>query len=166
MKFCEVSWNTYSNWYWKFQLSSLKSKKVLFLKKYNLGLNRPWELQQMAFAVPIFSEGFARDLWISRPPHYPLGEQESSGWLYKIEWNYRENVGSWKIRKFLQKEFQPIVSYTSRKTCHEAGWDRNLHWFSTEPTFFNFFFARFATFFFAEIYFAFQKETLEVTRFT
>ena len=33
MKFCEVSWILISNWTWKFQLSTLKNKKVLFLKK-------------------------------------------------------------------------------------------------------------------------------------
>ena len=33
MKFCEVSRNLISNWTWKFQLSILKNKKVLFLKK-------------------------------------------------------------------------------------------------------------------------------------
>ena len=36
MKFCEVSRNSISNRYWKFQLSILKNKKVLFLKKYFL----------------------------------------------------------------------------------------------------------------------------------
>ena len=33
LKFCEVSWNSISNRYWKFQLSILKNKKVFFLKK-------------------------------------------------------------------------------------------------------------------------------------
>ena len=33
LKFCEVSRNSISNWTWKFQLSILKNKKVLFLKK-------------------------------------------------------------------------------------------------------------------------------------
>ena len=32
LKFCEVSRNSISNWIWKFQLSILKDKKVLFLK--------------------------------------------------------------------------------------------------------------------------------------
>ena len=36
LKFCEVSRNYFSNRCWKFQLSILKNKKVLFLKKYNL----------------------------------------------------------------------------------------------------------------------------------
>ena len=36
MKFCEVSRNSISNRHWKFQLSILKSKKVLFLIKYYL----------------------------------------------------------------------------------------------------------------------------------
>ena len=84
---------------------------------------------------------------------YPLGQQGSSGWWYKIEWNYRENVGSWKIRKLLQKYFQPIVSYMSRKTCHEAGWD----WFSSEPTFFNFFFLPILPTFFCRNLFRFSK---------
>ena len=33
LKFCEVSRIKISNWTWKFQLSILKNKKVLFLKK-------------------------------------------------------------------------------------------------------------------------------------
>ena len=37
LKFCEVSRILISNWTWKFQLSILKNKKVLFLKKYFLG---------------------------------------------------------------------------------------------------------------------------------
>ena len=36
LKFCEISRNSFSNRCWKFQLSILKNKKVLFLKKYNL----------------------------------------------------------------------------------------------------------------------------------
>ena len=36
LKFCEVSRNSISNRFWKFQLSILKNKKVLFLKKYFL----------------------------------------------------------------------------------------------------------------------------------
>ena len=33
LKFCKVSWNSIPKWTWKFQLSILKNKKVLFLKK-------------------------------------------------------------------------------------------------------------------------------------
>ena len=33
LKFCEVSGNSFSNRRWKFQLSIIKNKKVLFLKK-------------------------------------------------------------------------------------------------------------------------------------
>ena len=33
LKFCEVSWNSFSNRFWKFQLSILKNRKILFLKK-------------------------------------------------------------------------------------------------------------------------------------
>ena len=33
LKLCEVSRNSFSNRFWKFQLSILKNKKVLFLKK-------------------------------------------------------------------------------------------------------------------------------------
>ena len=32
LKLWEVSWNSFSNWFWKFQLSILRNKKVLFLK--------------------------------------------------------------------------------------------------------------------------------------
>ena len=37
LKFCNVSWNSISNWTWKFQPSILKNKKVLFLKKFFFG---------------------------------------------------------------------------------------------------------------------------------
>ena len=37
LRFCEVSSNSISNWTWKFQLSILKNKKVLFLKNLFLG---------------------------------------------------------------------------------------------------------------------------------
>ena len=37
LKSCEVSQNSFWNRCWKFQFSILKNKKVLFLKKYNLG---------------------------------------------------------------------------------------------------------------------------------
>ena len=40
LKVCEVSRIKISNWTWKFQLSILKNKKVLFLKKIFLGLYR------------------------------------------------------------------------------------------------------------------------------
>ena len=33
LKFCEVSRNSFSNRFWKFQLSTLKNEKVLFLNK-------------------------------------------------------------------------------------------------------------------------------------
>ena len=36
LKICKVSQNSISNWTWKFQLSILKNKKVLFLKKKSL----------------------------------------------------------------------------------------------------------------------------------
>ena len=61
LKFCEVLQNYVSYRCWKFQLSILKNKNVLFLKNIwskPKSLNRPREFQQMAFAVPIFSEGF------------------------------------------------------------------------------------------------------------
>ena len=36
LNFCKVSRNSISSWTWKFQLSLLKNKKVLFLKRYFL----------------------------------------------------------------------------------------------------------------------------------
>ena len=47
LKFCEDSRILISNWTWKFQLSSLKNKKVLFLKKiffkpYRQGTSKRW----------------------------------------------------------------------------------------------------------------------------
>ena len=38
LKFCEVSRKYFSNRFWKFQLSILKNKKVLFLKKNKIKL--------------------------------------------------------------------------------------------------------------------------------
>ena len=60
LKFCEVSRKSISNRYWKFQLSILKNKKLLFLRKYirSQSLNMSREIQKMAITVLIFSEGF------------------------------------------------------------------------------------------------------------
>ena len=61
LKFCEVSWNLFSNRCWNFQLSILKNKKVLFLKNYNLGHSfyiGQESFNRWRFAVPIFREGF------------------------------------------------------------------------------------------------------------
>ena len=33
LKLCEVSWNSYSNWFWKFQLSIFKNEKSFIHKK-------------------------------------------------------------------------------------------------------------------------------------
>ena len=59
-KFCEISWNSFSNRCWKFQLSTLKNKKVLFLKKF---LSRcQYQNKKTLFTDPIFSEGFGSSL--------------------------------------------------------------------------------------------------------
>ena len=57
LKFCEVSQNSISNWTWKFQLSILKNKKVLFLKKKFF---KPLSIsKQKSFVYWLnFSEGF------------------------------------------------------------------------------------------------------------
>ena len=57
LKFCKVSRNSISNWTWKFQLSILKNKKVLFLKKKILGRCQ-YQNKKALFTDPIFSEGF------------------------------------------------------------------------------------------------------------
>ena len=66
LKLCEVAWISFSNRCWKFQLSILKNKKVLFLKK-NFGRCQ-YQNKQALFADPIFSEGFdwKYQLWFSR----------------------------------------------------------------------------------------------------
>ena len=64
LKFCEVSRSSLLNRCCNFQLPILKNlKKNTFIpeKNYDLG-NRPREFQQMALAVPIFSEGFGVSL--------------------------------------------------------------------------------------------------------
>ena len=57
LKFCEVSRNSFSNRCWKFQLSILKNKKVLILKKYFLGRCQ-YKKKTALFTHPIFSEVF------------------------------------------------------------------------------------------------------------
>ena len=54
LKFCEVSWNSFSKRCWKFQFSVLKIKKVLFLKKVFF---KSISKQKTLFIDPIFSEG-------------------------------------------------------------------------------------------------------------
>ena len=57
LKFCEVSWNAFSNRCWKFQFSILKNKKVLFLKKYFLSRGQ-YQNKKALFTDSIFREGF------------------------------------------------------------------------------------------------------------
>ena len=59
LKFCKVSRNSISKWTWKFQLSILKNKKVLFLKKIFLGpLSKS---KQKSFVYWLnFLEGFGK----------------------------------------------------------------------------------------------------------
>ena len=55
----------------KFQLSILKNKKILILRQiffWPQSLNMPREIQTMAFAVLIFSEGFAT-IYLLCPMH-------------------------------------------------------------------------------------------------
>ena len=58
LKFCKVSWNSISKWTWKFQLSILKNKKVLLLKK---NFFKPLSIsKQKNFVYWLnFKEGFA-----------------------------------------------------------------------------------------------------------
>ena len=59
LKFCKVSWNSISKWTWKFQLSILKNKKVLFLKK---NLSRcQYQNKKALFTDSIFLKVFG--LW-------------------------------------------------------------------------------------------------------
>ena len=59
LKFCKVSRNSISNWTWKFQLSILKNKKVLFLKKK---IFKPLSIsKQKSFVYWLnFPEGFGK----------------------------------------------------------------------------------------------------------
>ena len=63
MKFCEVSRKVISNWCWNFQLSILKNKKVLFLKKiffkpYHQDRSKRWCLLSK-FSVKVLAESMA-----------------------------------------------------------------------------------------------------------
>ena len=62
LKFCKVSWNSISNWTWKFQLSILKNKKVLLLKKIFF---KPLSIsKQKSFVYWLnFPEGFGINLF-------------------------------------------------------------------------------------------------------
>ena len=62
LKFCELSRNSFKKSFEKFQLSILKSKKVLFLKKMFF---KPRYIQKMVLAVLIFSEGFHQTVLLS-----------------------------------------------------------------------------------------------------
>ena len=58
LKFCEVLQNYVSLGCWKFQLSILKNKKVLFIKK-NISLGGcQYQNKKTLFTDPIFGEGF------------------------------------------------------------------------------------------------------------
>ena len=53
LKFCEVSWNSFSNRCWKFQLSILKNKNDLFIKKYFFGPSQ-YQNKKALFTDSIF----------------------------------------------------------------------------------------------------------------
>ena len=57
LKFWEVSRSSYGNKCWKFQLSILKNKKVLFLQKYFLSRSQH-QNKKALFTDPIFSDDF------------------------------------------------------------------------------------------------------------
>ena len=63
LKLCEVSQNSFSNRYWKFQLSTLKNKKVLFLKKYFLSRCQ-YQNKKALFTDSIFREGLGLSVMI------------------------------------------------------------------------------------------------------
>ena len=65
LKFCEVSQYSISNWTWKFQLSILKNKKVLFQKKYILWAVPSRYIQKMACAVSIFQRVLLSSVWFT-----------------------------------------------------------------------------------------------------
>ena len=74
LKFCEVSRNSFSNRCWKFQLSILKNKKVLFQKKYFLGRCQ-YQNKKAFFTDPIFSEGLVLTTTISGGKIDIIGEK-------------------------------------------------------------------------------------------
>ena len=73
LKLCEVSRNSFSNWFWNLQLSILKNKKVLSLKKYFLSRCQ-YQNKKALFTDSIFREGFGnfhvhwRVLYRNGPP--------------------------------------------------------------------------------------------------
>ena len=76
LKLCEVSRDSFSNWFWKFQLSILKNKSVLFLKKYSLRRYQ-YHYKKALFTDSIFSEGFG--FW--RPKIYILIRKWRGIWI-------------------------------------------------------------------------------------
>ena len=110
MKFCEVSRNLFSNRCWKFQLSILKNKKVLFLKKYNLGCSLKIGQEssnRWRFTVPIFREGFVHN----HPKKYHLlrfyaltGTKKSSG-FYAFQKNINFVMIYYEIQQLMEMLF-------------------------------------------------------------
>ena len=65
LKFCEVSRNSISNWTWKFHLSILKNKKVLFLKKKILSCCQ-YQNKKPLCSDSIFRKGFCSTFFSAR----------------------------------------------------------------------------------------------------
>ena len=58
LKLCELSQNSFSIRFWKIQLSILKNKKVLFLKKIYFLSRCQYQNKKTLFTGSIFREGF------------------------------------------------------------------------------------------------------------
>ena len=119
MKFCEVSWNSISNRYWKFQLPILKNKKVLFLKKYFLshtakkdpkdGVSRP-NFQWRFWFCP-----YTKLCWVSQDLIKGLPKVCMDLWLAHLNRAKNNLVQTKKKNEFRRRQLLliHIVSYLS-----------------------------------------------------
>ena len=103
LKFCEDSRNLISNWCWKFQLSILKNKKVLFPKNIffePLSISK----QKSLFTDPIFSEGFVISILFFRHNRWRMGHW----WAIRQKHASYHHAGfkpvSWKSESRLRSE--------------------------------------------------------------
>ena len=88
LKFCKVSWNSISNWIWKFQLSILKNKKVLFLEK-KLS-RRQYQNKKAFFTDSIFPKVLVHTMYFWKVQGWNV-----HGWNFL---HYREDISTLDLK--------------------------------------------------------------------
>ena len=88
LKFCEISKNSSSHRYWKFQLSILKNKKVLFLKKYFLSRTAKVDPKD-----GVSRSNFQWRFWVE-PRQTFVGRVRGSACDFQL----RKSVDCWELR--------------------------------------------------------------------